>query len=91
MRWLTAIALALFAAPALACSCLQRSEEQIIDAANGVVVGIVTEIRRLPDVRTILATNSVGRIVKGRVLRQITVRTPNNSAACGLSFQQSAS
>lgn len=80
--------LALFALPAIACTCLPRSEEQIIEAAEVVVVGVVTEVRRLPAEQSVLATISVGRIIKGRVHRQIQVRTRDNSAACGLFFQQ---
>ncbi len=85
---LAALFLLLSAWQALACSCLPRTEDEIIEAADVVVVGVVTEVRRLPGEPMVLATISVGRIVKGRVHRQIQVRTRENTAACGLPFQQ---
>ena len=75
--------------PALACSCLPRSEAEIIEAADVAVVGKVGEVRRTgpSGAGGLLATIEVTRIIKGRVHRQIQVRTRDNAAACGIEFK----
>ena len=75
--------------PALACSCLPRSEAQIIEAADVAVAGKVGDVRRIGPAGTgrVIATIDVTRIIKGRVHRQIQVRTSDNPAACGIDFQ----
>ena len=86
---LLALAALLAAAPAaLACSCRPRTEAQIIESADVVVVGAVTAVRRLPGDNLVVATIEVARIVKGRVHRQLQVRTRDNSAACGVDFAE---
>lgn len=69
----------------MACSCRQRTPEQIIEAAtvvvDGKVLGVASEGGRLA------ATISVARIVKGRVGRELIVKTQDNSAACGIAFK----
>lgn len=83
-------ALALIGAtPALACSCLPRSEAQIIEAADVAVAGKVSDVRRFGRAGSgsVIATIEVTRIIKGRVHRQIQVRTRDNPAACGIDFQ----
>jgi hypothetical protein len=83
-------ALALIGAtPALACSCLPRSEAQIIEAADVAVAGKVSDVRRIGPAGSgsVIATIEVTRIIKGRVHRQIQVRTRDNPAACGIDFQ----
>jgi hypothetical protein len=74
------------AGPSLACSCMPRTEAEIIDSADVVVAGKVMEVRQIGPVGsgTRLASIEVSRIVKGRVHRQIQIRTPDTSAACGL-------
>ena len=84
---LLALAALLAAAPAaLACSCRPSTEAQIIENADVVVFGEVTGVRRLPGEGAVVATIDVARIVKGRVHRQLQIRTPDSSAACGVSF-----
>jgi hypothetical protein len=75
--------------PALACSCLPRTEAEIIASADVVVAGKVGEVRRTGPTGSgsVLATIEVTRIIKGRVHRQIQVRTRDNPAACGIDFQ----
>jgi len=77
------------ASPALACSCLPRSEAQIIEAADVVVAGKVGDVRRIGPAGSgsVIATIEVTRIIKGRVHRQIQVRTRDDPAACGVDFQ----
>ena len=86
---LTAAAfLALAHAPAQACTCRPRTAAEIVAAADVAVVGMVTDVRRTEAGQngTVIATISVSRIIKGRIHRQIQVRTPGSSAACGVSF-----
>lgn len=86
---LLALAALLAAAPAaLACSCRPRTEAQIIESADVVVVGAVTAVRRLSGESLVVATIEVARIVKGRVHRQLQIRTRDNSAACGVTFSE---
>lgn len=66
---------------------MPRSEAAIIEAADVVIAGKVVDVRRAGQ-GSILATLDVARIVKGRVHRQIQVRTPDNPAACGLDFAE---
>jgi hypothetical protein len=77
------------ASPALACLCLPRSEAQIIEAADVAVAGKVSDVRRIGRAGSgsLIATLEVTRIIKGRVHRQIQVRTRDNPAACGIDFQ----
>ena len=77
---------------ARACSCAPRSEVEIIDAADVVVAGMVTDVRRIgaQGSGTVIATIDVGRIIKGRVHRQVQIKTRDNSAACGVSFTKGA-
>ena len=86
---LTAAAfLALAHTPAQACTCRPRTAAEIVAAADVAVVGMVTDVRRTEAGQngTVIATISVSRIIKGRIHRQIQVRTPGSSAACGVSF-----
>ncbi len=69
---------------ALACSCRPRTPEQIMDAATVVVDGKVTGVAH--DGGRLAATISVARIIKGRVGRELIVRTQDSSAACGIAF-----
>jgi hypothetical protein len=86
--WLAAALLALTAQPAWACTCQPRTEDEIIAAADVVVAGVVESVRRLPgEAGMLAATIDVARIVKGRVNRQIQVRTRNSWAACGLPLE----
>lgn len=86
-------AAALFATgtwPAHACTCRDRTAAEIVAAADVAIVGTVTEVRRTgpgPDA-TVIATVSVSRIIKGRIHRQIQLRTRGNSAACGVEFTE---
>jgi hypothetical protein len=72
------------AVEAMACSCQPRTPEQIIEAAtvvvDGKVAGVVRERGR------ITATIKVARIVKGRVGRELVIKTQDNSAACGIAL-----
>jgi hypothetical protein len=81
---------AIFAAPAYACSCRPRTEAEIIEAADVVVAGEVTDVRRRgpSGSGTVIATIDVARIIKGRIHRQIEVLTRDNSAACGVNFEK---
>lgn len=75
-------------APALACTCRPRSEAQIIADADVVIVGRVEAVRRLPgEAGMLAATIDVARIVKGRVHRQVQIRTRDSWAACGLPME----
>jgi hypothetical protein len=79
---------ALAATPAQACTCRERTAAEIVAAADVAIVGTVTEIRRTgsgPEA-TVIATVSVSRIIKGRIHRQIQLRTRGNPVACGVEF-----
>ncbi len=81
---------ALAAVPANACTCRDRTAAEIVAGADVAIVGTVTEVRRTapgPDA-TVIATVSVSRIIKGRIHRQIQLRTRGNSAACGVEFTE---
>ncbi len=93
MRAALALAALLAAgAPALACTCLQRTDAEIVEAADVVVVGRITDVKPggEPNAGTLTATVEVLRIVKGRVHRQIQVTTRDNAAACGLPLRVGA-
>ncbi|MGL4439129.1 MAG: hypothetical protein ACRCUE_07650 [Bosea sp. (in: a-proteobacteria)] len=82
--------LSLAATPASACSCMPRTAAEIAAGADVAIVGTVTEVRRTgsgPNA-TVIATVSVSRIIKGRIHRQIQLRTPGNAAACGVEFTE---
>ncbi len=89
-KWFLALGAALLAAlqanAALACSCRPRTAEQIIEAATVVVDGKVTGVAR--DGGRLAATISVARIIKGRVGRELIVKTQDNSAACGIALER---
>ena len=78
--------------PAGACTCRLRTAAEIVAAADVAVVGMVTDVRRTEAGQngTVIATISVSRIIKGRIHRQIQVRTPGNSTACGVDFVEGA-
>jgi hypothetical protein len=87
-RLFAIMTLLLAAGPALACTCRPSSEDEIIAAADVVIVGTVESVRRLPGEAGLLAaTIDVARIVKGRVHRQLQVRTRDSWAACGLPME----
>lgn len=76
--------------PASACSCRDRTAAEIVAGAEVAVVGTVTEVKRTgpgPDA-TVIATINVTRIIKGRIHRQIQLKTPGNPAACGVEFTE---
>ncbi len=84
--------LALAHTPAQACTCRPRTAAEIVAAADVAVVGMVTDVRRTESGQngTVVATISVSRIIKGRIHRQIQLRTPGSSAACGVTFVEGA-
>jgi hypothetical protein len=87
---LLASALSAFATPATACTCRDRTAAEIVAGADVAIVGTVTEVKRTgpgPDA-TVIATVTVSRIIKGRIHRQIQLRTRGNSAACGVEFTE---
>lgn len=81
---------AVAATPADACTCRERSAAEIVAGADVAIVGTVTEVRRTapgPD-GTVIATVSVARIIKGRIHRQIQLRTRGSLEACGVDFTE---
>ena len=84
--------LALAHTPAYACTCKPRTAAEIVAAADVAVVGMVTDVRRTEAGKdaghggTVIATISVSRIIKGRIHRQIQLRTPGSETVCGVTF-----
>ena len=90
MALLAATFFIVLANPAMACSCRDRTAAEIVAGADVAIVGTVTDVKRTgpgPDA-TVIATVSVSRIIKGRIHRQIQLRTRGNSAACGVEFTE---
>jgi hypothetical protein len=89
---LAAVVLAFASTPAQACTCKPRTAAEIVAAADVAVVGMVTDVRRTEAGRngTVIATISVSRIIKGRIHRQIQLRTPGSETVCGVTFVEGA-
>ncbi len=83
---------ALAVTPAQACTCKPRTAAEIVAAADVAIVGMVTDVRRTEAGRngTVIATISVSRIIKGRIHRQIQLRTPGSETVCGVTFVEGA-
>lgn len=90
LELLAALVLTFAASTAHACTCRDRTAAEIVAGADVAIVGTVTEVRRTapgPDA-TVIATVTVSRIIKGRIHRQIQLRTRGNPAACGVEFTE---
>lgn len=82
--------IALIAPMALGCSCLQVSVDEAINDSSYVFSGTVTEIEQLSS-GDYEATVDVTEVWKGPDHSEVTVRTPQSSAACGYPFQEDTS
>jgi Mn2+/Fe2+ NRAMP family transporter len=87
---LVSVLLALSATTARACSCRDRTAAEIVAGADVAIVGTVTEVKRTGPGQdaTVIATVTVSRIIKGRIHRQIQLRTRATTAACGVEFME---
>lgn len=87
-----AAALSLFAAaPAIACSCLARTAEQIL--AEPVVVFTGTAVSSTPagDGMSVRTEFAVETVWKGEAMETVAVAAPVDSAACGVVFDSGRS
>lgn len=97
MRLRTLLATVLLAAASLivpqtclACSCLQMTFAEAADGAEVIFVGTATGQTRTEDDLgpAVKVTFTVDEVYKGSATTETVVRTPDNSAACGFTFEE---
>lgn len=81
--------------PAHACSCLVMDLEESIDQAAAIFEGRVVSIEKAEGSEEgpimLRVTFDVVRSFKGKVPEELTLRTADNSAACGYAFEKGTS
>lgn len=85
MRYLIAILLIGFAAPAFACSCAPVSRDEVVKDSDAVFTGTVEKVERQGFWN--VATLKVHDVEKGTVDEEATVQTAPDGAACGINFE----